>query len=576
MNKLELLREQMRAHALDAYIVPHADEYLGEFIAPYAERLKYLTNFTGSAGHTVIMLDNAYVMSDGRYTLQLEQQLDRDLFTPLDSTKHPLKDWLYDQLHEGMTIGFDPALHSIEQIDQLTKRLEAKGVTLKPVDENLIDTIWPDQPEQPNEPVIDFPEKFAGQSSSEKITIICSQLKEQGADAAILTQPDSVCWLLNIRGSDVEFTPITQTYAYLDVHTMKVTRFKASDLKNPVFQIVPSDGGAPAIEEKRVIALDEIHTPYIFKKLCLENGAQIKNIKDPCIAPKARKTPAEQDAIRKAHIIDGAAMVKFLCWLDRSAVGQSEMSVAEYLEQCRREQSAYKGASFPTISGFGANGAVIHYRASAATNKTITNNNLLLLDSGGQYLGDDCAGTTDITRTIAIGEVSEEIKRHYTLVLKGHIALSQAVFADGTTGVQIDTLARHALQNEGLDYAHGTGHGVGCYLGVHEEASNISPRGKAALEEGMLLSNEPGYYKNGSHGIRIENLVFVQKADEGDLRFETVTLAPYDKRLIVQRLLNEEELNWLNAYHANVWKTLSALVDEEISEWLADACQHIG
>lgn len=561
MNKLELLREQMRGHGLNAYIVPHADEYLGEFIAPYAERLKYLTGFTGSAGHAVILRDEAYVMSDGRYTLQLEQQLDLEIFTPLDSTKHPLKDWLYDRMARGAVIGFDPSLHSIEQIEQLKKRLEAKGITMSATDDNLVDAVWGDRPPPPRNPVIAFPDNLAGLSSAEKTALICDDLTRQGADAAILTQPDSICWLKNIRGSDVEFTPIAQTYAYVEVATQAVTLFRGANLPYPV--------------QGKTIAIDEIHTPYIFKKLCAEQGAYIKNIKDPCIAPKSRKTAAEQDAIRKAHILDGAAIAKFLYWLEKNAIGQSEISVAEYLEQCRRENPAYKGQSFPTIAGFGSNGAIIHYRASAATNKTISADSVLLLDSGGQYLAQDCAGTTDITRTIAVGQVSEEIKRHYTLVLKGHIALSRAKFSVGTTGVQIDALARLPLQNEGLDFAHGTGHGVGCYLGVHEEAASISPRGKDALEEGMLLSNEPGYYKNNSHGIRIENLVFVRKGQSDTLEFETVTLAPYDKSLIVKSLLTDDEIEWLNAYHARVAETLSPLLDVSVASWLHEACQRL-
>jgi Xaa-Pro aminopeptidase len=564
MNKLAQLRALMKEKCIDAYIIPRGDEYLGEFVAPYAERLKYLTGFTGSAGHAVILQDKAFVMSDGRYTIQLAQQIDASLLIALDSTKNPLKDWLYDQLSEGKVMGFDPALHSIDQIESLQKRLEAKKITLKPVAENLIDQIWLDQPEMPNREIISFPDHIAGQTSQQKIDSICAVLAEQGAEAAILTLPDSVSWLMNIRSKNREYTPAAQTYAYIDV---KAKTVECSKLP-------------PAIHHQ-TIALDYLSAPYIFKLLCKTAGAKIINIKDPCIPMKARKTSSEVQAIRTAHIHDGVAIVKFLCWLDENTSGQSEISIAEKLEAFRRENPAYKGPSFPTIAGFNANGAIIHYRASAATNKIIAPHGVLLLDSGGQYLCDEYAGTTDITRTIATGEVSDEIKRQNTLVLKGHIALAMAHFPQGTTGVQIDTLARQPLWNAGLDYAHGTGHGVGCYSEVHEEAASISPRGKLPLEEGMLLSNEPGYYKEGSHGIRIENLILVQSVGQSEtsgakmLSFETVTLAPIDHRLIVAPLLSNEEKDWLNAYHARVQETLLPLLDNKTAMWLKAATQII-
>lgn len=568
MTKLQQLRAQMTAHAIDAYIIPRADEYLGEFVAPYAERLHYLTDFTGSAGTAVITAQQAFVFSDGRYTLQLEQQLSPADFEAANSVKYPLKDWLYDHIEEGQVIGFDPTLHSIAQIETLEKRLSAKDIPLRPISENLIDAIWQDQPERPNNPPIPFPDHLAGQSSADKIQATCAHLAEQGADAAILTLPDSINWLLNIRGTDIDYTPIKQTYAYIDVETQDVTLLSSQ---------AQTRGIPSSVKDKSAIALDFLHTPYALKT----NSAI--NIKDPTIPLKARKNQAEQTAIRNAHIQDGVAMVKFLSWLN-TAAGRgtlTELSIAERLEQFRAQNPAYKGPSFPTIAGFGPNGAVIHYRASAQTNRDITGNGLLLLDSGGQYLSDSLAGTTDITRTTQIGEVAPEICHQNTLVLKGHIALAMSKFPAGTTGAQIDTAARQALWNAGLDYAHGTGHGVGCYLAVHEEAASISPRGKAALEEGMLLSNEPGYYEDGSHGIRIENLVLVQKAGicqatgADMLKFETVTLAPIDKTLIDVPLLTVEEKVWLNTYHARVYSTLEPLLDKQNQDWLKIATSPI-
>jgi Xaa-Pro aminopeptidase len=591
-NTLEKLREIMRANAVDAYLVPRADAYLGEFVAASSERLAFLTGFTGSAGIAIIRENDAIVMSDGRYTLQLEEQVDSDLFKTADSTKYNPIDWLFDHMSEGQVLGYDARLHSIDQIEKLQKRLSAKKVNMKALDENLIDQVWEDRPDLPASPIEIFPDALAGQSASEKIDHICKVLSEKGCDGAFIASPDSICWLLNIRGEDLENTPVIHAYAGIDAKARQVHLYihepeKRSFDHEQVFLLDQKQLEEDIGEcEGRVIALDPMHTPHWFDAKLRAAGADVKHIKDPSIAPKARKSEQEKSAIRKAHIADGVAIVKFLHWLDENAnkAELSELSVGEQLEAFRREHSAYRAPSFPTIAGFGPNGAVIHYRASATTNRQIKGDGLLLVDSGGQYLDADngIAGTTDITRTIAIGDVSDEMKRHFTLVLKGHIALASSHFPSGNTGAQVDTAARQALWNAGLDYAHGTGHGVGCYLAVHEEAASISPRGKDALEEGMLLSNEPGYYLAGSHGIRCENLVIVQKAGQCEatgnqmLCFETVTLAPFDRRLIISKLLTQDEKDWLNEYHAWVWETLSPLVEDgAVKEWLKGATQKI-
>ena len=558
MNRVTELQALMRLQAIDAYLIPRGDEFLGEFVAAYAERLAFVSGFTGSAGMAVVRADDAHCFSDGRYVLQMRDQLNPQDWRAVDSTKYAVEDWLYDHMQAGQVIGFDPALHSIESVQALEKRLETKGVTLKPIAENLIDLIWADQPARPDAPHIDFPEDIAGVSVEDKLKSVCEGLND--IDAYILTQPDSVCWLSNVRGSDVPYTPIALRAGIIDVKTGSLSLMKAA-------------GELPDLAGKSV-GLDFLRSPYAYMYALEKMGAQVRNLKDPCIVPRACKAPSEQEAMRQAHIVDGVAMVKWLAWFEANGIGYNEVELHEKLQDFRAGHPAYKGPSFPTIAGFGANGAVIHYRAQAESALTVGSDNLLLLDSGGQYLSRDFAGTTDITRTIATGAVSDDVKRANTLVLKGHVALSAAHFPPGTTGMQLDAIARQPLWNEGLDYAHGTGHGVGCYSAVHEEAASISSRGKDALEPSMILSNEPGYYKDGEYGIRIENLILVSPADAaGMLGFETLTLAPYDRSLIDADLLDREDIAWINAYHARVLETLSPYLEDTTKEWLQNACK---
>jgi Xaa-Pro aminopeptidase len=585
-DKITALRKQLYQDSLDGFIIPRADEFQGEFVAPYAERLKWLTGFSGSAGVAIVLQDKAAVLSDGRYTIQLREQIDPDIFMPGDSTQTSIGEWLAAHGKASAKIGFDPWLHTPAQIEKIRQASAEKKISLIPVMHNLVDEIWNDQPQKPCGAVEIFPQNIAGRSVAEKKSDIARALQQDGVLATVIAMPDSVCWLLNLRGDDVSYLPVVLSYAvvYADnrpvqwivdpaklgseamAHIKGTAEIVAPERRHEVFTALAEI----SLKSGKPIALDFNTVPVLFKSALEIGGAQVIDLKDPCVLPRAIKTAAEQDSIRQAHIKDGAALAKFLCWLDQypDVENLSEITIEEKLLEFRKADLAFRGPSFATIAGFAANGAIVHYRADHKTNKNLARGNLLLLDSGGQYLGNDFAGTTDITRTMAIGEPTPEMRTHFTLVLKGHIALALAEFSGGTTGAQIDLLARAPLQKAGLDYAHGTGHGVGCYLSVHEEAASISPRGKIPLQAGMLLSNEPGYYKEGAYGIRIENLVFVETRPGGKLGFETVTLAPIDRSLIVKDMLEPHEVAWLNRYHARVFAVLAPLVDLDTKKWL--------
>jgi len=574
----------MKEQGLDGFIIPKADEYQGEFVASYAERLKWLTDFTGSAGVAVILHDIACVLTDGRYRIQIEQQVDSNIFRTGDSVKIGVHGWLKEHSTSDAVIGYDPWLHTPDQVKKLKD--ECPDLVLVPVKRNLIDEIWTEQPEKPRGHVEIFSQKLAGATLNEKKKHVAESIRTSGAKASIITLPDSIAWLLNVRGSDIGYIPSVLSYAVV-----------FADEAQPIWWVV--DQGKVGADVRshcegmvKLASLEDLQnlgvtpvmfdyarSPDYFHAQLLEQELEVIDKKDPCIDLKAIKSPAEIEALQKAHILDGIALTKFLCWLEGAAVqGKlTEMDAADQLQNFRAESPAYKGASFPTISGFGENGTIVHYRAVEETNKMLEQGSLLLIDSGGQYCEDKIAGTTDITRTIAIGQPSEEMRRNFTLVLKGHIALAMAQFPVGTTGAQIDVLARQPLWNEGLDYAHGTGHGVGCYLAVHEEATSISPKCIQAIKPGMLISNEPGYYKDDAYGIRIENLVMVKDAeicaDTGAqmLRFETVSFAPIDISLVDVQLLSTQECDWLNKYHAQIRDVLkSGLSDKEIV-WLEEA-----
>lgn len=545
-SKLKQLREKMDQQGLDAFLVPRTDEYQGEYVPPSAERLKFLTGFTGSAGIAVIFKDKVYLFTDGRYTEQAAAECDPALFEVKDSQY--VIDFLAAQ---NGTIGYDPWLHTPSQIAKLAE----KKIKLKPVTKNLVDEIWTDRPAKPKGRQINFPDAIAGRTSQEKIELISKTIKDAGADACVLTLPDSACWLFNRRGSDIDYTPFILTYA--------LVQDSKAEMIAPEHDFAVLKGKAVALDLKR--------SPLAVKIKLEEAGAKIVDMKDPCIDPKSVKTKQEQESIRKAHIEDGVALVKFLHWFDQGHKNLSELDIVDKLESFRRESKNYKEPSFPTIAGFNSNGAIIHYRPTEKTNLEIKGDGLLLLDSGGQYEW----ATTDITRTIRVGKASEEMKERFTLVLKGHIALAMAKFKKDTLGKEIDLLARQPLIDKNLNYAHGTGHGVGCYLSVHEEAASISPRGEIPFHPGMLISNEPGFYKTGAYGIRTESLVFVQNAGQGMFEFETISLVPVDTSLITQEVLSGAEIEWLNNYHGRVYKTLAPNLSQDIQSWLKEKTRAI-
>ena len=577
-KRLKDLRELLKSQGLDGYIVPRTDEYQNEFVPPGAERLQWLTGFTGSAGVAVVLKDAAVLMTDSRYTLQARGQIDRDLYVLDDSMKKQLPDWVRENIGEGAVIGYDPMLHTVKQIQQWEQTGEEQGQRYKPVPGNLIDRLWRDRPGPPKAQAFLFPDDVAGRSAADKLALVAADLRVRNVLAALLTRQDSIAWLLNVRGGDVDCTPLVLSHAIVRADAPRVEWFvepekipqDVAKALSTVADIFP----AAKLEERlailaqaarqagRGIALDPAATPVYFQTQLKQQGAEIAEAQDPCVMPKACKTAAELDSIRAAHIRDGVAVTRFLHALAQGKV-KDELDAADKITAFRAEDASFRGLSFPVIAGFNANGAVVHYRATAQTNRAIKAPGLLLIDSGGQYEW----GTTDITRTVAIGAPSEEMRKNFTLVLKGHIAVASARFPAGTKGVEIDALARAPLKAAGLDYGHGTGHGVGCFLGVHEEAASISPRGQEPLRPGMLISNEPGYYQEGAYGIRIENLVMVREALAG-LSFETVTLAPIDRSLIDVSLLSTEEREWLNAYHARVMQTLGPLLPADVREWL--------
>ncbi|BDA85561.1 Xaa-Pro aminopeptidase [Aureimonas sp. SA4125] len=586
-GRVERLRRILADQGLDGFVVPRADEHQGEYIPDSAARLAWLTGFAGSAGQALVLADKAYVFVDGRYTLQVRDQVDLCVFEPVSSVETPLAAFLA-KLAGPLKIGIDPWLHTLGDAKALRETLEAKGGSLIALAANPIDRIWNDRPMPPKGTVSRHPDSLAGQTAEAKLAAIASTLAEQVADAVVLTDPSSVAWTFNIRGADVAHTPLPLSFAILHraarpqlfIDPDKLSPATASylgglaDLRDPGdFEAsVSSLGGS-------VVMLDPTLAAARIATLVEEAGGTVKQRPDPARLPRAIKNEAEIAGSRAAHRRDGAAIVAFLKWLDGRTPGTvTEIAAAEKLAAIRADVGRADGMdlrdiSFDTIAGSGPNGAIVHYRVNRDSDRLLGEGELFLLDSGAQYQD----GTTDITRTVPIGTPTEDMRHKFTLVLKGMIAISVARFPKGTRGVDLDPLARIALWKAGADYAHGTGHGVGSYLAVHEGPQSISRRGMAVLEPGMILSNEPGYYREGEFGIRIENLVLVEPATEiagGDLKmmsFETLTFAPIDRRLIVPTLLGREEIDWLNAYHAWTFDILSPLLDPEASSWLAKA-----
>lgn len=577
--RLTRLRGVLHAEGLDGFLIPRADAHMGENVAPCDERLAWLTGFTGSAGFCVALRERAGVFVDGRYTLQVRNQVDLGVYTPVPMHEVELSAWLIEALPKGGRVAYDPWLHGVDEIGKLEKSLEGQGIALVKT-RNLVDGIWRDRPAPPLGRIVAWDIAFAGESSANKRGRIAEILVDKAQTASVLTLPDSIAWLLNIRGSDIANTPVALCFAILKadatldlfVNPAKCEAALEAHLGLDV-TLHPEAAFAPALEVLQgPVGVDRASAPVAVSDLLADPVWSA----DPCILPKACKNATEIAGARAAHIRDGAAMVEFLCWLDNEAAtgNLSEIDVVTQLEAFRSKTNMLRDISFDTICGAGANGAIVHYRVTRESNRKVAQNDVLLVDSGGQYVD----GTTDITRTIAIGTPPEGAARANTLVLKGMIAISRARWPVGITGHDLDAFARMALWQAGLDYDHGTGHGVGAYLSVHEGPQRISRVSDVALKTGMILSNEPGYYKEGAFGIRIENLVVVTAPEipPGGERpmhgFETLTFVPIDKRLIITEMLGAEEISWLNAYHAEVREKLKDLLGGAAKTWLQQAC----
>ena len=583
--RLAALREELKRGKLDGFIVPRADEHQNEYVPKCAERLAWLTGFTGSAGAAVVLADKAALFVDGRYTLQAEKEIDTGLFAIVDVTRTPLSSWVAEQISEGQRIGYDPWVHTPGQADSLRDKLASKAAELVAIAENPIDRIWHDRPDPPRGTITLYPERLAGEPAADKLERVRGALGS--ADAMLVSDPSALAWVFNIRGSDVAHTPLPLGYGFVPREGRPTLYLDAGKLSNSVRARLselarieePSrladDIAAKAAGKK--IRFDAASAPAKLVELVRENGGTPDVGFDPVALMKARKNARELAGVRAAHLRDGVALVHFLAWFERQAPKgkPTEIDAASALEAFRQESGKLRDISFPTISAFGPHAASPHYRVTRASNARI-GRGLFLIDSGAQY--ED--GTTDVTRTIAVGRPTREMRDRFTRVLKGHIAISRLVFPVGTSGAQIDAFARQYLWAAGLDFDHGTGHGVGAYLSVHEGPQRISKIGHVALEPGMILSNEPGYYKAGEYGIRIENLVVVtpRKIEGGEremLGFDVLTLAPIDLSLVQPNLMAPDETTWLDTYHRHVRATLSPHLPEDSRRWLAGATRRL-
>jgi Xaa-Pro aminopeptidase len=583
-TRLTALRAAIKSAGVDGFLVPRADRFQGEYVAPSDERLAWLTGFTGSAGMCAALSDISGVFIDGRYRVQVRAQV-ADVFTPVPWPVVSLANWLNEQMVDGGVVGFDSWLHTVAQLRDMRGVLAPTQIELRAI-ENLIDAIWDNRPVAPQNPIRIQPDDRAGESHNDKRARLAAQLTKAGQQQVFIALPDSICWLLNIRGTDIARNPVVQAYAILDA-SGDVELFTDAVIgeaeqnhlgPNVTVRDMTSLQGFIANLPHGTIQIDPASTPQaVMDIIGAAKGLTIHEAQDPCILPKARKNAVEIEGSRAAHLRDGAAMVQFLAWLDDEAPkgGLTEIDVVKKLEGFRRDTNALQDVSFETICGAGPNGAIVHYRVNEDTNRAVTTGELLLVDSGGQYLD----GTTDITRTIAIGDVGAGEKMCYTRVLQGMIAISRVRFPTGVRGSDLDALARYPLWLAGQDYDHGTGHGVGSYLSVHEGPQGISRKASTPLEVGMILSNEPGYYRQDAFGIRIENLIVVRDAapvSGGDERamldFETLTYVPFDRRLIDVTLLSQGERIWIDGYHSDTLSKIGPRVDGSALEWLNKAC----
>ncbi|MBR0751437.1 aminopeptidase P family protein [Bradyrhizobium jicamae] len=584
--RLGALREELARRKLTGFVVPRADQQQNEYVAPSEERLAWLTGFTGSAGQAIVLAREAAVFVDGRYTLQAGKQVDRKAWQVEPLVEPPPEHWLARHLSAGDRLGFDPWLHTSAAAERLAAACAKAGAELVAVESNPVDAVWNERPAPPLGPVAIHGPQFSGEIEAEKLKRIRLEINKLGVDALVLSDSHAVAWTFNIRGADVSHTPLPLSYALVPKDGRPLIFIDHRKLSNATRDHLEQSAGVEepaALTPKLVelakrgasIALDGTTAADALSRLISGNGGKPVRGNDPVSLLKAVKNITEIEGTRTAHQRDAVALTRFLAWIDREAPsgGLTEIDTVEALETFRRQTCALKDVSFPTIAGTGPNGAIVHYRVTRKSNRRIEPGDLLLIDSGAQY--ED--GTTDVTRTIAIGQPSDEMRDRFTRVLRGHIAIARAVFPDGTTGAQLDTLARQYLWSAGVDFEHGTGHGVGSYLSVHEGPARISKLGTTPLKRGMILSNEPGYYKTDAFGIRIENLELVigtdiKGAEKPVNAFETLTLAPIDRRLIDVGMLSEGELKWLNEYHARVAKAVRPHLDDNATKlWLDDA-----
>jgi Xaa-Pro aminopeptidase len=590
-ERIKALQGELKSRKLKGFLVPHSDEHQNEYLAPQFERLAWLTGFTGSAGSAVVLEKDAALFVDGRYKLQARAQTDPALFEVLQTPEAKASSWIAEKVGKGAALGYDPSLHTVKEIERLTETLAKSGIKLVPVETNPIDAVWQDRPKPLAAAVVPHGVEYAGRSAHEKIRDVQAVLAEEKADAVLLTLLDSIAWLFNIRGGDIRHTPVAFAFALvpatgrptLFIDPAKIGDNVKGEIREPADLAEPGEltGRLKTLGEARArVRLDPETAPMRFAQALKAEGAQIVEGQDPCIMPKAIKNATEIKGARTAHLRDGVAMVRFLAWLDEVAVSGKidEIAAAMKLEDCRRESGQLKDISFDTISASGPNGAIVHYRPTTKGKRLLEAGSLYLIDSGAQYR----ESTTDVTRTIAIGTPTAEMRRHYGLVLKAHIAIAAARFPKGTRGQDLDPFARRPLWEAGLDFDHGTGHGVGSYLSVHEGPQRLSRLGTVELQPGMILSNEPGYYREGHYGIRLENLVMVtplEKIPDGEremMGFETLTLVPFDRRLIDPKQLLPWERDWLNAYHARVRREIEPILLSDDRAWLRHATAPIG
>jgi Xaa-Pro aminopeptidase len=592
-DRLQALREQLKASSLDGFVVPLTDEHMSEYVGSYAQRLAWLTGFQGSAGSAVVLPEEAAIFVDGRYTLQVRSQVSATEWSYQSVPETSTTQWLEEHAPEGARIGYDPWLHTRDWVRKAKDALASRGAELVAVERNPIDEIWTDRPEASKAHLVVQSDEHAGKSAAEKRTEIGDWLGKHHADAAVLSALDSIAWAFNIRGADVTHTPVALAYALvhadgtadLFVASEKIGPEVRQHLGNGVrlHERSEFESALGELKGKTVVVDPERAVAAIFEAL-EKAGAKVVPMRDPVVLPKAIKNPVEIAGQKAAQARDGAVISRFLKWIDDEAPkgNVDELKASDHLEGLRREHAELRDLSFDSISGAGPNGAIVHYKSSEKTNRKLETGQLYLIDSGGQYVD----GTTDITRTVPIGEPTDEMRDRFTRVLKGHIAIATALFPKGTRGSQLDSFARRPLWEAGLDYAHGTGHGVGSFLAVHEGPQRISPVGSSQsggdepLVAGMILSNEPGYYKTGEYGIRIENLVLVvereiEGAEKKMLGFETLTFAPIDRRLVDVEMLEPEEVAWLNCYHAHVLAKIGPQLEGADLEWLQAACAAI-